>query len=81
MTPRLLVVAWTCALLLGGASDLHACPVCFRIEDAAATNGVYAAVAVLLAVTGGVLGGCAAFLVNFVRRARRAAVSEAETRP
>ena len=60
------------ALIAAAANQVvHACPVCFRIDDAATTSGVYAAVFVLGGVTAGVLGGFAAFAVRFVLRARR----------
>ena len=65
-------------LIVLGDQALHACPVCFRIDDAATTSGVYAAVFVLLGVTTGVLGGFATFIVGFVRRARRHADTESD---
>jgi hypothetical protein len=58
---------------------VHACPVCFRIDDNATTSGVYAAVFVLLGVTSGVLGGFATFVVRFVRRARLQASAGPDT--
>jgi len=58
---------------------VHACPVCFRIDDADVRSGVYAAVFVLLGVTSSVLGGFATFIVRFVRRARRHAGAESNT--
>jgi hypothetical protein len=48
-----------------------ACPACFGIEDGPAADGVRAAVAVLMGVTGLVLTGAAAFVVRFVWRAAR----------
>ena len=44
-----------------------ACPVCFRVEDGAAADGVRAAVIVLLTVTVVVLSGFAAFIVRWWR--------------
>ena len=46
-----------------------ACPVCFRIEEGPVTDGVRAAVFVLIGVTVGVLAGFAVFIARFVRRA------------
>ena len=73
-----LVTVLSSVLLLLADQTLHACPVCFRIDDAATTSGVYAAVFVLLGVTSGVLGGFATFIVRFVRRARRHAGHESD---
>ena len=60
---------------------VRACPVCFRMDDAATTSGVYAAVYVLLGVITGVLGGFVVFIVQFVRRARGLAVSGEDAAP
>jgi hypothetical protein len=59
-------VAITTALCLGAEAAMYACPICFQIEDAHATNGIRAGVGVLMGVTGVVL-------VGFVRFARRVA--------
>jgi heme/copper-type cytochrome/quinol oxidase subunit 2 len=74
---RALASALFLGLLVRSDAVLWACPVCFRIEDAATSGGVYAAVFVLLGVTAGVLGGFAAFVIRFVRRAARAADRQA----
>jgi hypothetical protein len=66
-------------LVLAADQVVHACPVCFRVDDAATTSGVYAAVFVLLGVTSGVLAGFATFILRFVRRARRLAGTESDT--
>ena len=50
---------------------LHACPVCFRMEDGPASDGLRAAVGVLIGVTVVVLGAAARFVVRFARRAAR----------
>jgi heme/copper-type cytochrome/quinol oxidase subunit 2 len=60
----LVAVFWGAA----GASAL-ACPVCFRVEEGPVTDGVRAAVLVLVGVTVGVLSGFGVFIVRFVRRA------------
>jgi hypothetical protein len=61
-------VSW---VLMGSAA--LACPVCFRMEEGPVTDGVRAAVVVLMGVTVTVLGGFAFFIRGFVRRARTAA--------
>jgi heme/copper-type cytochrome/quinol oxidase subunit 2 len=57
--------------------SLHACPVCFRLEDSSTISGVYAAVTVLLGVTTVVLSTFGVFVVRFVKRARLAEQTEA----
>ncbi len=47
-----------------------ACPVCFRVEESAATDGVVAGVLVLVGVTTVVLGAFARFIIGFARRER-----------
>jgi hypothetical protein len=64
------MAAATTGLVLGPVTVV-ACPVCFGIEDGPAADGVRAAVAVLMGVTGLVLSGAAAFVVRFARRTGR----------
>jgi ABC-type enterochelin transport system permease subunit len=47
---------------------LRACPICFQIENTRAVGGVRVGVAVLVAVTASVVGGCAVFFGRLVRR-------------
>jgi hypothetical protein len=54
-----------------GASAL-ACPVCFRMDDGPVSDGVRAAIVVLMGVTTAVLSGFAVFIRGFVRRERAA---------
>jgi heme/copper-type cytochrome/quinol oxidase subunit 2 len=49
-------------------APLLACPICFRVEENATTDGVLAAVAVLVSVTTVVLGAFGTFVVRFARR-------------
>jgi hypothetical protein len=58
-------------LLIWGAfgATAWACPVCFRMEEGPVTEGVRAAIVVLLGVTTAVLAGFAVFIHGFVRRA------------
>ena len=57
--------------VLAASEVALACPICFRVEENATTDGVQAAVLVLVGVTTVVLGGFARFLAGFVRRERR----------
>ena len=47
---------------------LHACPICFQINDAHMTSGVRAAVGVLVVVTIGVVAPCAVFFRRLMKR-------------
>jgi heme/copper-type cytochrome/quinol oxidase subunit 2 len=75
---RIVAVIVGLSILLADQA-VHACPVCFRVDDDDVTSGVYAAVFVLLGVTSGVLGGFATFIVRFVRRARLRSQTESDT--
>ena len=59
------VLIWTAL----GASA-WACPVCFRMEDGPVSDGVRAAVVVLMGVTTTVLAGFAVFIRGFIQRER-----------
>ena len=49
---------------------IHACPICFQVDDAPVVGGVRAAVGVLIGVTTIVLAGFGMFAARFVRRSR-----------
>ena len=51
-----------------GTDVALACPICFRVEEGATTDGVRAAVLVLIGVTAVLLGAFARFIVGFVAR-------------
>lgn len=51
-----------------GGRFLMACPICFRVEENATTDGARAAVVVLIAVTAVVLGAFARFIVRFAKK-------------
>jgi hypothetical protein len=72
------IVAWTAGVVgwLGADAVLAACPICYRIDDGPTSAGIRAAVVVLVAVTGAVLGGFGIFIARFVRRAH--AMNESE---
>ena len=59
------------ALVLGASEVALACPICFRVEENATTDGVHAAVLVLVGVTTVVLGAFARFIAGFVKRESR----------
>ena len=62
--------ALTTGVLWGLATALPAaCPICFQMEPGPVTDGVRAAVFVLVGVTVSVLSGAAWFIRRFVRRA------------
>ena len=66
-------VAWVLGCLWAAAAQpaLLACPVCFQVEHGAVTDGVRAAVLVLIGVTSAVLTGFAVFIGRFVRHEAR----------
>jgi len=66
---RRLFLATTVVMALATDTAL-ACPVCFRVEESATTDGVRAAVVVLVGVTAVVLGAFARFIVGFAKRER-----------
>lgn len=59
------------AMIAAASEAALACPICFRVEESATTDGLRAAVLVLVGATVVVLGGFARFMVGFVRRERR----------
>ena len=59
------------ALVLAASEVALACPICFRVEENATTDGAKAAVLVLVGVTTVVLGAFARFVVGFVKRESR----------
>ena len=66
--PSGLVIAATALVWFAADASLLACPVCFRVEETAVTDGVRAAVLVLVGITTCVLGAFGAFIVRFARR-------------
>jgi hypothetical protein len=63
-------VPWAVAVLLVlfVPCSLLACPICFQVEQSPTTDGLRAAVLVLIGVTTCVLAGCATFVVRMARR-------------
>ena len=70
-TPDVIIVGMALAVVVAASETVLACPICFRVEESATTDGVQAAVLVLVGVTTVVLGAFARFIVGFVKRERR----------
>jgi len=77
MKTRRLFLLVTVAFALADAT-LLACPICFRVEENATTDGVVAAVSVLLGVTAVVLGAFGTFVIRFARRETRSHVTRSQ---
>jgi hypothetical protein len=60
----------TVAICLAASTPALACPICFQVEQGPVTDGVRAAVLVLIAVTIGVLAGFGTFIAGFIKRSR-----------
>jgi hypothetical protein len=60
--------AVTALMLPVAQAAIHACPICFQINDAHMTTGVRAAVGVLVVVTVGVVAPCAVFFSRLMKR-------------
>ncbi|HUR20053.1 MAG TPA: hypothetical protein VMZ90_04540 [Vicinamibacterales bacterium] len=67
-TPDVIFLGIVFALLLGASEVALACPICFRVEENATTDGAQAAVLVLVGITTVVLGAFARFIAGFVKR-------------
>jgi heme/copper-type cytochrome/quinol oxidase subunit 2 len=64
-------IGLTIGLAALGEAALHACPICFQIEDAHVVSGVRAAVVVLMGVTVVVVAPVVAFAIRLGRRERK----------
>ncbi len=65
---------WMIVLLLivgCTATEVGACPICFRFEESRAIDGLRMGVVVLVGITTMVLAGFGWFAAGFVRRSRR----------
>lgn len=72
--PRIVASGLIGVLVLANAPVLHACPICFQVQDGPTASSVRAAVFVLIGVTSGVLMCCGVFVARFARRASHQAV-------
>ena len=65
------VTATVVTLVMAVPRVLLACAVCYAAPEAAQTKGMNLGIAVMLGVTGVVLGGFGGMIFHFARRARR----------
>ena len=68
-----LAVATAAAVVVGGGSDLLACPAGFGAQETSMIDGAKLGVLVLLAITFAVQGGFVAFFLYLRKRAKRVA--------
>jgi hypothetical protein len=73
------VAATAALILIGGASNLLACPVCFGAEETSMIDGSRLGVVVMLAILFAVQGGFVAFFLYLRRRAKRIADLDLDT--
>jgi hypothetical protein len=66
------------ALLIGGSTNVFACPMCFGAEETSMVDGTKIGVMVMLAITLAVQGGFAGFFLYLRKRAKRIAEVELE---
>lgn len=69
-TPRRIVVT-AAAVLLGGASTVLACPMCFGAEETTLIDGTKLGIVVMLAITLAVQGAFVGFFLYLRQRAKR----------
>jgi heme/copper-type cytochrome/quinol oxidase subunit 2 len=73
------VVITIAAVVIGGSSNVFACPMCFGAEETSMIDGTKVGILALLAVTLVVQGAFAAFFLYLRRRAKRIADIELDT--
>jgi len=73
------VFATAAAVVIGGASTILACPVCFGAEETTMIDGTKLGVLVMLAITLFVQGGFVGFFLYLRKRAKRIADIELDT--
>ena len=73
------VLATTAAVLIGGSTDLLACPMCFGAEESSMIDGTKLGIAVMLGITFTVQGAFAGFFFYLRRRAKRMAEIELDS--
>ena len=67
------------AVMIGGATSVFACPVCFGAEETSIIDGAKLGVIVMLAITLVVQGGFVGFFLYLRKRAKRIADVELDT--
>jgi hypothetical protein len=68
-----LIVTTAAGLIVGGSTNVFACPVCFGAAESSMIDGAKVGVLVLLAVTMTVQGAFVAFFLYLRKRAKRIA--------
>jgi len=74
-----IAVTTAVAVIIGGSSNVFACPICFGAEETSMIDGTKLGILVLLAVTLAVQGAFVAFFLYLRNRARRIADIELDT--
>jgi hypothetical protein len=74
---RVLTIA--AAVVIGGSSNVFACPVCFGAEETSMIDGTKLGVLVMLAITFAVQGGFVGFFLYLRKRAKRIADADLDT--
>jgi heme/copper-type cytochrome/quinol oxidase subunit 2 len=74
-----IAVTTTVAVIIGGSSNVFACPICFGAEETSMIDGTKLGILVLLAVTLAVQGAFVAFFLYLRNRAKRIADIELDT--
>jgi len=72
-------IATIALLIIGGVSNVLACPLCFGAEETSMIDGTKLGVLVLLLITLFVQGGFVAFFLYLRKRAKRMADMELDT--
>jgi hypothetical protein len=67
------VLTTAAAVVIGGSSNVFACPVCFGAEETSMIDGAKLGVLVLLVITLAVQGGFLGFFLYLRKRAKRIA--------
>ena len=73
------LLAMAAAMVIGGSSNVFACPVCFGAAETSIIDGTRLGILVLLAITLAVQGAFVAFFLYLRRRAKRIADSDLDT--
>ena len=73
------IVTTAAAVMIGGATTVLACPVCFGAEETSMIDGAKLGVVVMLAITLVVQGGFVGFFLYLRKRAKRMAEVELDS--
>ena len=73
------IAATAAAVVIGGSSDVFACPACFGAEETSMIDGTKLGILVLLGVTVTVQGAFVGFFLYLRQRAKRIAEADLDT--